>query len=470
MNTKIAQQLARFFGFISILAIAPIGAETSTISESDARDIAVEAYIYGYPLITMDLTKQVMTNTSEPGHNKAPMGQFYNASEYPNASFKDVTAPNADTLYSTAWLDLSKEPYILHVPNEDGRYYLMPLLSAWTEVFAVPGTRTTGSKEADFAITGPGWKGTLPKGVTEFKSPTALVWVLGRTYSTGTPQDYEAVHKLQAQYSLTPLSAYGKSYTPPKGVLNPAIDVKTPVREQVNKLTAEVFFNRLALLMKDNPPTPDDSQIVAKMSRIGIIPGKNFSFSQLDPKIVKAIQQAPKLALEKILAQEKVGGKLENDWLVTVDTGNYGQNYLQRAYITYVGLGANKPQDAIYPMTQVDADKKPLNGKNKYVIHFDKDKTPPVKGFWSLTMYNSEFYFVQNPLNRYTLSPRNQLKYNPDGSLDLYIQNANPGKEKEANWLPAPEGPFALMFRFYWPEESIIKGSWIPPKVTKTNN
>ena len=201
------------------------------------------------------------------------------------------------------------------------------------------------------------------------------------------------------------------------------------------------------------------------MAKIGIIPGQDFDINKQEPKIAKAIENAPKLGLQKIMAHKDKAGNVENGWIVTTKTGKYGANYLQKAFIAAVGLGANLPQDAIYPMTNVDIDGQQLNGDNDYVIHFDKGKTPPVKGFWSLTMYSDELFFTENKLNRFSLSRRNDLKYNDDGSLDLYIQNASPGKEDESNWLPAPEGDFVLMFRFFWPEEAIIKGSWKPPVV-----
>jgi hypothetical protein len=229
-----------------------------TITPREAKAIAEDAYIYGYPLVTMDMTRQVITNVAGPEGLRAPMGQFANAREYPTAAFRDVTAPNADTLYSSAWLDLTKEPYVLSLPDEGERYYLMPMLSGWTDVFHVPGTRTTGDKAQTYAITGPGWTGTLPAGVTQYKSSTNMVWILGRTYCTGTPDDYKAVHAIQDQYKLVPLSAYGKPYTPPPGKVDPSIDMKTPVRDQVNRMDA-AYFKRLAALMKDNAPAAEDA-------------------------------------------------------------------------------------------------------------------------------------------------------------------------------------------------------------------
>lgn len=435
------------------------------VSEKDAEDIATEAYIYGYPLVTMEMTRRVMTNATEPEDGHAPLGVFYNMPAYPNASFKDVTAPNADTLYSTAWLDLKNEPYILELPNENGRYYLMPMLSGWTDVFTVPGTRTTGTKPQTYAITGPDWKGALPEKVVELRSPTNLVWILGRTYSTGTPEDYKIVHDLQKQYVLVPLSAYKKPYTPPKGTYNSSIDMKTPVREQVNKLDADAYFKLLAELLKNNPPSPADSLILSKMKRIGIEPGKEFDPSKLSAKTLKAIRKGPENALEKLNDLSESTGNSVNGWYYTTKTGLYGTDYLQRATIAYIGLGANRPQDAIYPVAKVDSTGKTLNGNNDYVIRFGKGELPPVKGFWSITMYNEDYFFVPNKLSKYTVSQRDHLKINPDGSIDIYIQRVSPGEDKEANWLPSPDGDFILMLRMYWPEDSVINGSWHMPGI-----
>lgn len=439
--------------------------------EKEALEIGTEAYIYGYPLVTMEMTRRVTTNVAKPEGLHAPMGQFANAREYPTAAFKDVTAPNADTLYSSAWLDLAKEPYVLSLPDEHGRYYLMPMLSGWTDVFQVPGTRTTGTKAQKYAITGPGWQGTLPQGVTEYKSPTNLAWILGRTYCTGTPADYQAVHKIQDQYKLVPLSAYGKPYSPPPGKVDPNIDIKTAVREQVNAMSAGDYFKLLANLMKDNPPAREDAPLVAKLAKIGIVPGQDFDLAKLDPAVQKGLAPVPKEAFEKIMASFKTNLTFVNGWGILLKAGLYGTDYLDRALVTAFGLGANRPQDAIYPTSEADAEGKPYDGAHKYVLHFDKGKMPPAKGFWSLTMYNAQYFFVENPLNRYTLSSRNKFKYNKDGSVDLYLQSESPGKDKEANWLPAPKDKFILMLRLYWPYEpphvSILDGTWKPPAVKK---
>ena len=210
------------------LRIARIGAAScgSSLSADEASAIATDAYIYGYPLVTMEYTRRVLTNVAEPSDLNAPMGQLARSRSYPTAAFRGVTAPNADTLYTNAWIDVSKEPYVLSIPDAHDRYYLFPMLDAWTTVFQVPGKRTTGTGPQTYAITGPGWTGTLPAGVTEYKSPTAMVWILGRIYCTGTPKDYKAVHELQDKITLVPLSSYGKPYTPP-----PARSIRASTRK-----------------------------------------------------------------------------------------------------------------------------------------------------------------------------------------------------------------------------------------------
>jgi hypothetical protein len=446
--------------------VCPGAANAQNLTEEEATKVGVEAYVYAYPLVTMEYTRRVMTNVEKIEGSRGPMGRFLNMKQYPDAAFRDVTAPNADTLYSTAWLDVGREPYILSLPDEAERYFLMPMLSGWTDVFEVPGKRTTGTKAQKYAITGPNWKGALPEGVKEFKSPTSLVWILGRTYCTGTPEDYKAVHELQEQYSIVPLSSFGKPYTPPTGKVDPTIDMKTPVRTQVNSLDAAKYFQTFAMLLKDNPPQKDDTAMVATLAKLGIVPGRDWDPAKLDPAVAKGLQAVPKLAQGKIMAHFKDAGRQANGWQLSTKTGLYGTDYLQRAFITAIGLGANRPQDAVYPTSDIDGDGKPYDGANKYTLVFPKGQLPPVQGFWSLTMYDADYFFVNNPLNRYSISPRQPLKSNEDGSLTLYIQKDSPGKELESNWLPAPPGKFVLMMRLYWPNEkdpSIINGTWTPP-------
>jgi hypothetical protein len=264
----------------------------------DAFWTAVDAYTFGYPLVTMEYTRRVVTNVAAAIGTKGPMGQVIKLRQYPDASFTDVTAPNADTLYTTAFFDVGKEPWVIGLPDMNDRYALFPMLDGWTTVFEVPGKRTTGTKAQTYAITGPGWSGTLPAGITEYKSPTSLVWLLGRIYCTGTPEDYDAVHKLQDEVKLYPLSYYGKDYAPAPGTVDPSIDMKTAVREQVNALDAVEYFTLLCDLMKTNPPTEADADIVAKMADIGIVPGQDFDHSKFDPGFAKHV---PQIAFDRIL-------------------------------------------------------------------------------------------------------------------------------------------------------------------------
>lgn len=438
----------------------------------EAIPLGVEGYIYGYPLVTMEMTRRVMTNVEKAEGTRAPMGQFIRMREYPTAAFRDVTAPNADTLYTSAWVDVGQEPWVLNLPDAQDRYYLFPMLDGWTNVFQVPGKRTTGTGPQTYAITGPGWQGKLPEGVQEYKSSTAIVWLLGRIYCTGTPEDYAAVHKLQDEISLVPLSAYGKPYTPPPGKIDPSINMEIAVRDQVNALSAGEYFNLLAKLMKDNPPASADKPMLEKMAKIGILPGQPFDSSKLGPVAQEAFSLVPKIANEKIMLWMKEGivagdMKLENGWVFTTKAGIYGDNYIQRALITAIGLGANRPEDAVYPTSEGSSIMSPYTGEKKYRMHFNKGELPPVNGFWSLTMYDVNYFFVPNPINRQSISARQDLKPNADGSVDLYIQNESPGADKESNWLPAPKDKFILMMRLYWPKEtapSIIDGTWkIPP-------
>ena len=434
--------------------------------------LATDAYIYGYPLVTMEMTRRVMTNVAAPEGTRAPMGQLVLMRQYPDSSFRDVTAPNADTLYTTSWIDVGKEPWIFSIPDMKGRYFLFPMLDGWTNVFQVPGSRTTGTGAQTYAITGPGWSGKLPDGVKEYKAPTSLVWILGRIYCTGTPEDYAAVHALQDKIGLVPLSAYGdKNWKPAAGKVDPAVDMKKAVRDQVNALDAVSYFKLLAELMKANPPSAADAPALGKFAAIGLVPGQDFDASKFGADFADRV---PKIGFDRIMLQFKVNPAVKNinGWGFTTKTGIYGTDYLMRALITAIGLGANRPQDAIYPTSLKDAKDAEYDGSHRYVMRFKNGVTPPVQGFWSLTMYDDQYFFVSNPLNRYSISPRQNLKAGTDGSIELYIQNESPGADKESNWLPAPKGKFVLMLRTYWPNEndpSIIDGTWEIPAVTKVS-
>lgn len=436
-------------------------------SAAPTTAVATDAFVFGYPLVLMGVTRDVMTNVLKPVHTAAPANQFGNMREFPDPSMTVVVSPNADTLYTFAYLDLSREPVVLSVPDTGSRYYLMQMLDAWTNVFASPGTRTTGNSKCDFAIVGPSSRGTLPESVDVIKSPTSMVWIIGRT-QTNSKEDYAAVNAIQDQYKLTPLSAWGKSYTPASGSVDARVDMKTPPVEQVARMDANAFFSQLNALMKENPPFPGDAAALQRFAALGIAPGKPFDVKSLAPDVAKAVEEGVRDGLGTIVSEaRKPHGKVVNGWEFMTDVGRYGTDYLWRAIVALIGLGANLPEDAVYPRATKDADGQPLTGANNYEIRFAKGQLPPVGAFWSITLYNSKQFFVPNPINRYAIGDRDKLKFADDGSLAIYIQNESPGKDKESNWLPAPKDTFSLFMRLYWPKKEILEGKWKPPEIKR---
>ncbi len=452
------------------LAFTPAVVRAQSVTEQQAYEVGVEAYLYLYSLVTMDLTRRQATNIEAgkmPG--RGPMNTFSHIREYPSADFREVVRPNFDTLYSPAWLDLTKAPVVLSVPDTQGRFYLMPMLDMWTDVFAVPGKRTSGTQANNFAIVPRGWNGTLPSGMPRIDAPTPHVWMIGRTQTNG-PKDYEAVRKVQDRYKLTRLSDWGRQPTPMTVRIDPTVDMKTPPLEQVNKMPAGQFFAYSAELMKLHPPHVTDWSTVTRMKQIGIEVGKSFNIDKVDPAVKRALERVPAGGLKAMQAKLPTMARVANGWQMNTDTmGVYGNYYLKRAIITLVGLGANPPEEAIYPLNIADADGKPMDGANKYVMHFAKEDLPPVEAFWSITMYDKDGFQAANPINRFAIGDRDPLKFNPDGSLEIYMQHESPGSEKKANWLPAPEGPLGITMRLYAPKANALDGSWVPPVVKRIN-
>ncbi|TPG83307.1 DUF1254 domain-containing protein [Pseudomonas mandelii] len=463
----ITQALTAVALTVAACAIFPLASHAqSKVTAEEAHAIGVDAYVYFYPLLTMDITRQQFTNI-EPGKEfgKGPMNMFVSVPQYPPADFKGVVRSNFDTLYSIAWLDLTKEPLVIAAPDTAGRFYLLPMLDMWTDVFASPGWRTTGTQAGQFLVTPPGWTGTVPAGLNHLPAPTPFVWVIGRTKTDGAA-DYAAVHKIQAGYTVTPLSRLGKSPEPVSVNIDPVVDMKTPPKIQVDSMSAANYFAYAAELLKVHPAHITDQPILAQMKRIGIEPGKSFNMDALDPEIKTALQSVPEDAQALMTWKVPTLARVVNGWSMNTDTmGVYGNYYLKRAIVTQLGLGANLPEDAIYPLNIGDVEGKPLDGANKYVLHFDKGETPPVKAFWSITLYDPEGFQVGNALNRFALSSWMPFKTNADGSLDIYLQHENPGKELEANWLPAPKGGFNLTMRLYGPKPDVLNGKWNPPPV-----
>ena len=439
--------IALILGLLLCPVLSPATQAQSAATEEEARAIGVNAYLYFYPLLSFDVTRLYSTNI-EPNKEplKAPMNTFASAAAYPSADDKFVVRVNFDTLYSIAYLDLTKEPMVVSSPDTYGRYFLLPMLDAWTDVFASPGWRTTGTQAQTFLIAPQGWRPELrdraieefklPKDTQRIDAPTPYVVIIGRTKTDGPP-DYDAVHKIQAGYKVTPLSQWGKPPQPVTVKVDPSIDMRTPPKIQVDTMPAGRYFAYAAELLKVNPPHITDQPMIAQLKKIGIEPGKSFDFDKADHAIQKALVSAREDAQKLMEWKIPTLARVANGWSMNTDTmGVYGNYYLKRAIVAQVGLGANLPEDAIYPLNLGDETGKPLDGANKYTLHFDKASLPPVNAFWSVTLYDSEGYQVANTLNRFAVSSWMPFKYNGDGSLDLYFQNDNPGNDKEVNWLP----------------------------------
>ncbi|WP_306770147.1 DUF1254 domain-containing protein [Mycobacterium sp. KBS0706] len=462
------------------IGASPVMAQNAAqpFSAQEVQSIAVDAYIYFYPLVTMDVTRKQLTNV-KPGAASigGPMNQFNNIPAFPTADMKAVVRPNFDTLYSSGWLDLTTEPMVVSVPDTGGRYYLLPMLDMWTDVFASPGWRTTGTQAATYLVAPPGWRDDLrdtlaqelglPEGTQRIDAPTPYVWIIGRTKTDGPP-DYDAVHKIQAGYEITPLSGWGKPAKTVEFTPDPSIDMKTPPKIQVDTMPADKYFTYATELLKLHPPHITDEPIIAQMRRMGIEPGKSFDFDNASPAVKSALEAAPKAAQQLMAWKVPTLARVANHWSVNTDTmGVYGNYYLKRAIVSQLGLGANLPEDAIYPLNLGDEDGRPLEGSNKYTVTFDENSVPPVNAFWSITLYDPEGFQVANSLNRFAVSSWMPFQTNPDGSLTLYIQNESPGKDGEANWLPAPKGQFNLTMRLYAPKSEALTGKWNPPPVTR---
>jgi hypothetical protein len=477
------KSLLRMTVSCAFLALAPMAvpaasiAVAASLTEEEAHTIGIEAYVYFYPLISMDITRRQLTNIeASEGAIGGPANRFANVRTFPPADLKAVVRPNFDTLYSSGWLDLTKEPVVVTAPDTGGRYYLLPMLDMWTDVFAAPGWRTTGTTEAHFLVASPGWRPELrdtfgefklPEGTERIDAPTPYVWIIGRTKTDG-PDDYDAVHKIQDGYKSTPLSEWGKDAKKAEFKPDPSVDMKTPPKTQADTASADVYFAYAAELLKLNPPHSTDQPIIARMKRIGIEPGKSFDLSKADPIVQKALATAPQDAQALMGWKLKTLARVANGWSMNTDTmGVYGNYYLKRAIVAQQGLGANLPDDAIYPLNLGDENGIPLDGRSNYTLHFEKENIPPVNAFWSVTLYDNDGFQVANPLNRFAVSSWMPFQFNADGSLDLYFQTESPGKDKEWNWLPAPNGPYNLTMRLYSPKGTALIGKWNPPPVTR---
>jgi len=447
--------------FTSMLAFS---VEQNTISphldDSRIQEIIRTAYTFFYPLVLLEFTRQKTAPTL------ASMNQFFHVTETPNEKFTLIVRPNVDTLYSSAWVDVSQEPVVFTVPAMGDRYYVFEMLDQWSDVFAAPGTRTNGNMAASFALVPICWKGELPSGMQKIECPTALVWILGRIQINGVA-DLSVVRVLQNGFTLTPLSLYKKEKSKQNDVTE---NVQTRAfgrapLAQIEALSAEAFFEMALRIFGQTQAHSNDWPILTEMALLGLVPGGTLA--QLDARVVLNMQKA---YAEAIALLKKSAGKIglvTDGWMIATKTGTYGTDYFERALVARFGVGANVPQDAVYPSTYVDCMGELLDGKREYVLHFDVKQLPPVRAFWSVTLYNQEGFLVANELNRYALGDRDALKYNKDGSLDIFIQHKKPIRKNRANWLPAPRGPFNLSARLYWPKENVLQGDWHMPPVIK---
>ena len=428
--------------------------------ENQSYEIGLQAYVYGIAPVIMQRTEEVFTTTPGPGH--APVNQFGHIARLATPEDTDVVTPNADTLYSTAWLELGKEPVTLHVPDTGDRYYVMQMLDAYTNNFASVGRRTTGTDEGSFAIVGPGWNGSLPGNVTVIESPTNTVWIIGRILVNGY-DDLPNATALQSQFTLTPLSRLGNQTAPAQNLTLADYKQYKPSPNVQERLR---FFEDLRVAMLNNPPPAGEEKLMANFSRIGLMQPQSPYGTGLNQEIGDGLARA--IAGGERIVQEAWANQRGGEgttWLMNTKTGSYGNDYLTRAAVAVGGLGANVPEEAVYAIAMTSNDGAPLNGADRYVIRFGSGNLPPVDAFWSLTAYNSTSYMlVPNPYYRYSIGDRTPgLKYNPDGSLDIYIQHDVP-EGKESNWLPAPEGNFYLILRMYQPRPQVLDGTYqIPP-------
>lgn len=453
------------------LTLLPAGAASTTaapaVTPVEARAIAKEAYMYGYPLVgNYRIQYAYYVNKSNPNF-KAPWNQITNINNVFTPADTAVQTPNSDTPYSWIGLDLRAEPIVLSVPAIDKkRYYDVQMWDAYTYIIGYAGSRTTGNEAGNFMIAGPGWKGETPKGIKKvYVSDTDFGVVVFRTQLFDAA-DIDNVRKIQAQYKSQPLSAFLGTKPPP---VAPAVNFIKPLTKEEQKTSLE-FFNIMNFVLGYSPTVPSEVALRERFAKIGIEGGKTFDPAKLSPEIKAAIEQGRADAWQAFAGGVK---QMEEGKLTSGDVFGSREflkdNYLNR-WLGTIGIYGNAKEEAMYPICRVDSEGKPLSGANRYTLRFAPGQYPPVHAFWSLTMYDlPQSLLVANPINRYLInSPMlPQMKKDADGGLTLYIQSQSPGKDKESNWLPAPKGPFATYMRLYWPKQAALDGSWTQPKLIK---
>ena len=435
-----------------------------------AYALGVQAYIWGYPMVVMQKSRDAMTKGGDSPvtpdqFNKsgllfAPVNQVANAWGMLGPKFSAVQSGNSDTQYSVTWFDSSKEPYVLQIPDGNGRYYTYQFIDAYTNNFHYASTRTKGSQDQNYALVAPGWTGKLPEGVIRVDCPTPTGFIIGRWF-VASEKDVAAVNVIQKKVTMTPLSSYGKAYTPPRVPVVPA-----------KKYTGDLaFFEQLGdTLVLNGAPAADDG-LLGLLKNIGLTVDHGFDPSGLSDGEKKALAQAITEGDAMLAAKSASMGKEVNGWQLSPVLDEYfGNDYLFRAAIGYQAMFVNTPIEAYYPGVFKDTDGKTLDGSTgEYILTFAKGKTPPVGAFWSTTMYDAKKRLMtENLINRYKIGSADNLKANADGSTTIYIQADSPGKDKESNWLPAPKEPFYMLFRMYQPDIEILNGQYELPGVVKS--
>ena len=466
---------------VLVAAIGLMPSASATTSRSAAQSaeyqrafaLGLQAYVYGYPLLDTDRVFLTSTSVKAPdGAGAGPINQFTNVRRLTNPSDKTVVAPNHDTLYSMAWLDLRHQPIVVHMPVVRRRFVVFELVDPYTTNFANIGS--VGYRPGYYAVTPPGWHGRLPAGVRRIRSPYTRVWVIGRTYIRNA-DDTPNVVRIQNEYSLTPLSKWHMGYRPPRLRYVHRVPKQFAIPGTVSGQNPLEFFNALGDQLRQFPPPSRDRPLLRQLATVGIGPGMHPSANpSLDASTRQGLEAAVGAGPGQVTADlQKLFLSIapkHNGWLVA-RTGRYGTNYTDRALTDKVGLGAPLSTLALYPFTITDSDLHPLTGVNRYVAHFPARDLPfPARAFWSMTMYDSSGFFVPNKAHIYLVNNRSALHYNGDGSLDIYIQ-ADPPRNplQRRDWLPSPAGkPFRLIMRLYRPIDlpGIINGSsWQPPTV-----
>jgi hypothetical protein len=436
--------------------------------EERAYTLGVQAYVFGFPWVYLPLIRWLwVTQPKNPERVPyAALNRFWHARQLMDAAYRDGGSPNNDTLYSMAWIDLRREPMVLSVPKVGDRYYTMELAGMDSDNFAYVGTRTTGGDAGSYALVGPDWHGELPDKVQPLEpSRTPFVALFGRTL-VGGPDDLPAVHALQDEYTLTPLSRWGQ----PAGELSEDRDVAPPSDPKADPLADWKTMNRA---MTENPPEARHAPLLRQFAQIGIGPGCDLD--ELDEASKRGLARAA-VTGRALLHQAGTSGDLgrkANGWTFPPEVmGRAGvhDDFLTRAAVQcLMGIIANDPQEAVYLNSSTDSDGQPLHGDHRYRLRFEPGGLPEVKAFWSLTMYGMDANFVDNPIDRYALGDRSPgLIQDADGSLTFHIQADAPDSGREPNWLPAPaEQPFYLVLRTYLPSARIVEQTWAPPAIQR---